>query len=275
MDEASRRRAPGGTRRGDAVRTAGAALRRAAARAVVVGAVVAAARVPHAAAQASAVRGVVRDDAGAGVPGAVVRFEALRRAVVTDESGRFALAGVPPGRHPAVVRRLGFLPGDFVLDLPAGVAVELLVRMAPSPTPLPSIVVEGERRDYLLHANGYYERARAGAGTFLGPEFLEARPNVALRTLLREVPRLNLRCDPTGQRCAAGPPGCPRCGSTASRRPKAPSTRSSRATGYARSRCTTARTSSPHRSSGRATSAAPSRSGPTSRRAGRGSSRAG
>jgi hypothetical protein len=66
------------------------------------------------------------------------------------------------------------------------------------------------RRDYVLHANGFYERARTGAGTFLGPDFLASRRHVALRTLLREVPRLNLRCDPSGQRCSAGPPGCPR-----------------------------------------------------------------
>lgn len=158
----------------------------------------------------SSVAGVVQDDDGRPVPGAVVRFETLGRGVVTGEDGRFALAGLPAGRHPGTVRRLGFLPGDFLLELPSNVRVDVAVRMVASPTALPSVVVDGEQRDFLLHANGYYARARARNGVFLGPEFLSARPGVPLHTVLREVHRLRVQCDPSGARCATaldGPSG--------------------------------------------------------------------
>lgn len=154
-----------------------------------------------AAAGRSSVVGLVRDSAGQPIAGALVRFEALGRGVVTGDDGRFAVTGLRAGPLAGGVRRLGYLPGDFVLQMPPGVQVSVEVRMAASPTRLPSVVVDGERRDFLLMANGYYDRARASTGTFLGPEFLEARRGVSLHTLLREVPRVRVVCDPVGLRC--------------------------------------------------------------------------
>lgn len=147
--------------------------------------------------------GVVTDSAGAPVAGATVRLDRNGGATVSDDDGRFAIAGLPAGRVGASVRRLGFLPADFELEVQGGTRVEVAVKLAPSAAALPTVVVEGERRELLLEANGFYERARFGNGTFLRPEFLEARRGVPLSTVLREVPRVSMRCDPTGTRCRA------------------------------------------------------------------------
>jgi hypothetical protein len=128
---------------------------------------------------------------------------------VSDEEGRFTIGGLPAGHVGATVRRPGFLPADFELDLPAGTRVEVSVRLAPSVAVLPTVVVDGERRELILQANGFYDRARFGTGHFLRPEFLDARRSVPLSMVLREVPRLQLRCEVGGARCRAaiGTPG--------------------------------------------------------------------
>lgn len=152
--------------------------------------------------------GVVTDSSGSRIPGATVQLE-RGASVVSDDEGRFAIAGLPPGRIGATVRRVGFLPADFELELPAGKQVDVSVRLARSVAALPTVMVDGERRELGLHANGFYDRARGAAGRFLSPEFLDARRAVTLATVLREVPRMQLRCELGGTRCraAVGTPG--------------------------------------------------------------------
>jgi hypothetical protein len=99
------------------------------------------------------------------------------------------------------VRRLGHLPADFELEVPRGTRVEVAVKLVASPTPQPTVVVEGQRRDFLLYANGFYDRQRVANGTFLDPEFLAARAGVPLHTVLREVTRVRQVCDPSQMRC--------------------------------------------------------------------------
>ena len=54
-------------------------------------------------------------ESGAPVRTAVIRFEDLQRAVVTDSLGRFVLEKMPKGTHYAEVSRLGYVPAmEFV-----------------------------------------------------------------------------------------------------------------------------------------------------------------
>lgn len=145
--------------------------------------------------------GVVRDSGGTPIPGATVRLTSDPRGAVSGPDGRFVLPGVLPGPTVGTVRRLGHLPVEFEVDLPRGARVEVAVTLVPSPTRLPTVVVDGERRDFLLYANGFYERRGRGQGVFLDPGFLEPRSAAPLKTVLREVPRLRQRCDPVGARC--------------------------------------------------------------------------
>jgi hypothetical protein len=147
--------------------------------------------------------GVVSDSAGGRVAGATVRLDRGGGTALTDDEGRFVLGALPAGHVGATVRRLGFLPADFELDLPAGTRVEVSVRLVPSAAALPTLIVDGERRELTLQANGFYERARVATGRFLRPEFLDARRGVPLSTVLREVPRVTMRCELGGVRCRA------------------------------------------------------------------------
>jgi hypothetical protein len=152
--------------------------------------------------RAAVLSGVVTDTSGVPVPGATVAVERGGSAV-TALDGRFVVSDLRPGRTAATVRRLGFLPADFELDLPAGTRVDLAARLVPSPTPLPTVIIDGERRELLLHANGYYDRARTANGRFLGPEFLDQRRHVQLSVVLRETPRVQVQCERAGARCRA------------------------------------------------------------------------
>src|SRR5438552_8962991 len=61
---------------------------------------------------ASSIRGVVRDQSGRAVPGAVVRLindqTGARRTVQTDETGSYFLEGLPPGVYGVMVEARSF-----------------------------------------------------------------------------------------------------------------------------------------------------------------------
>jgi hypothetical protein len=81
---------------------------------------------PRAAAaqEAAALRGQVRDAAGAPLGGVQVSARGqgagTRRATVTDAAGRYRLEGLPPGRYRVQARQLGFAPGEAEVVLARG-----------------------------------------------------------------------------------------------------------------------------------------------------------
>jgi TonB-dependent receptor len=76
-------------------------------------------------AQQSGVRGIVRNSANDVLPGASLRFDALKMRTVTELDGRFLLTGLKPGPQQLVISCLGFadlvqtveVPTQGVLDL--------------------------------------------------------------------------------------------------------------------------------------------------------------
>ena len=73
---------------------------------------------------------VVRADDGAPVPYANVSDTTRRVGAITDEQGRFLLAGLPPGRVTIHVRSLGSPPLVETLDLAPGDTVRRIYRLA-------------------------------------------------------------------------------------------------------------------------------------------------
>ena len=151
---------------------------------------------PADSARTGALDGVVRDSTGAPLGGAVVAVEALGRSVFSDAAGRFRLGGLPTDTVDVSVRRVGFSPAYFSVAIAPRVTVSIAVRMLPSTATLGTVRVEGERdaRDLTLNRSGFYDRKRSGSGVFLGPEFMDTRRGIAATTLLREVPRVRVRC---------------------------------------------------------------------------------
>src|SRR5262245_30953956 len=75
------------------------------------------------------IAGVVRDTLGR--PLHLVAITALGRdtSVVTDDSGRFALAKLPPGPMSISVLRIGYRPITFEADLPADSTLMVAIRL--------------------------------------------------------------------------------------------------------------------------------------------------
>jgi len=93
---------------------------------------------------------VTAEHTGEPLQGVRVAIPALGIGVVTDQAGRFVLAGVPQGSHSVRATRIGYRPVSQ--DVSVGVdAVVLTIRMAGDPLRLDELVVTGygeqRRRD--------------------------------------------------------------------------------------------------------------------------------
>jgi len=147
--------------------------------------------------------GVVRDTAGRSLSGAEVRAGA-RQFTISDADGRFVLEGVAPDTIQLLVRRIGYLPAEVVLEARAGLRVELAVKLVPSVTELGTITVNGVRMDTRLWTSGFYDRQKLGSGTFFTPEYLERHAG-SVGSLLREAPSVTVVRDYYGRAVAMGP----------------------------------------------------------------------
>ncbi len=74
--------------------------------------------------------------------------------------------------------------------------IELVVQ----PVALDPVEVSAERRTAQLQANGFFERRKYGAGTFLTRQEIEARSGQSLEpsSLLRRIPSIHLERAPSG-----------------------------------------------------------------------------
>ena len=150
----------------------------------------------------AALAGVVRDSAGRPVPFVLVSADSTGRTAYTDSAGDFRLGGLPAGLGRFSVRRIGYLPSDFDVDLPADATVHLAITMLVVARRLETVIVNGERRDAALAGVGFYDRAAGerpafGSGRYITPEELAPWRQSWLTVALRQVP--DVRFD--------GPPG--------------------------------------------------------------------
>ncbi|MDA0875018.1 MAG: TonB-dependent receptor [Bacteroidetes bacterium] len=73
------------------------------------------------------VSGYVFDEQGLTLPGATVQIKSLTRGSVTDQSGRFVMAGVPSGAHIIEVSYLGFQSQEREVTVSADIEVEFML----------------------------------------------------------------------------------------------------------------------------------------------------
>lgn len=122
---------------------------------------------------------------GQPVEGAVVRLEGTRRLDgsiilgLTDATGRFSIADVPPGPSPVLVSRLGYADLIQVLDIREGQYIEIAV--IPKPIVLEGIEVYVDRlttrlRELPYLTNTYGEEALRFAPDFNVAQFLHSQP---------------------------------------------------------------------------------------------------
>jgi TonB-linked SusC/RagA family outer membrane protein len=88
------------------------------------------------------ITGVVTDQATQQpVPGAQVVVVGTQRGSMTDQDGRFSIAGVPPGSYDVRARRVGYAPGVQRVTVAAGATATATFALATSATTLDEVVV--------------------------------------------------------------------------------------------------------------------------------------
>lgn len=89
------------------------------------------------------ISGYVFDGQGLTLPGATVQIAALSRGSVTDQSGRYVMAGVPAGTHTLEVSYLGFQTASQTIVVSENTEVEFT--LAPGIIQGDEVMVVGER----------------------------------------------------------------------------------------------------------------------------------
>jgi outer membrane receptor protein involved in Fe transport len=80
---------------------------------------------------------------GHGVPGARVSLQGTSLGTVTNDSGGFRIANVPPGNYTVTVRRIGYVQAERAIVVTADREIVADVRLDVSATPLDAVVVTG------------------------------------------------------------------------------------------------------------------------------------
>jgi hypothetical protein len=135
----------------------------------------------------------VTDTLGAPLALALVRRMGARSAVVCDDSGRFRLTDVSPGRNVIEVRRLGYVPSQFTVNVPADSALRVVIQLNAVPVVLEPLQVTSEGRSRSLVEHGFYERMRVNTGaTYITPEEFEALHPLHVTQVLQDRPGVKI-----------------------------------------------------------------------------------
>jgi hypothetical protein len=146
----------------------------------------------------AALAGVIRDSVGTPLAQVTIAVEVPALSTVTDDSGRFHLAGIPAGESWFTVTRLGYQPRSFSVMLPRDSTVLVALAMRPLPT-LPTVEVKDQRSRRLVRV-GYYERQRTGFGKFVSPQRVDSLSWVSTPArLLRDIPGVVVMCAAAGR----------------------------------------------------------------------------
>jgi hypothetical protein len=120
----------------------------------------------------AALAGLVVDAWGEPVAFAQVNLLDGRVGTIADDSGRFLVDSLPAGPTEFGVRRIGYEPLAFRIELLDSSTVHVRVRLTQVVARLSAVNVQDARIPGLLHF-GFYERREGGHGTFFLPADLE------------------------------------------------------------------------------------------------------
>jgi hypothetical protein len=158
----------------------------------------------------SAIAGVVRDTLERPLAFATILVEGRELSVVSDDSGRFHLAGIPAGANSFTVMRIGYKAVSFDVTLAPESTLVLGIHLKSIQT-LGPVTVTGAAEIPRLARTGFYDRQRLGLGTFISPQRVDSLDFVSTPAkLLRDARGLDVRCGPGGpcQVHTRSPPDC-------------------------------------------------------------------
>ncbi len=158
--------------------------------------------------QLAILAGTVTDSAGRPLPFATIVGDS-GQTTLAQQDGSFRLTKLLPGPNAFLIRRIGFLPLAFEIEMPAASTVNVHLRLLPAGVELKPMLVEGKRVSPALAKTGFYDRQRQGlAGVFFDPAEFERRALVQTTDILRGVPNVTVSKSSTntyvygrGQKC--------------------------------------------------------------------------
>ena len=135
---------------------------------------------------------VTDGNSGESVRGVAVKLAHISMLTVTNNSGRFALPSVPPGRYAVEFSSLGYATRVDSVDIVSGQTSDVRVRLALTPIELEPIEVIVEPRELVLEDVGFYQRRTAGFGKFIDRTRIEERGPYNLTDLFTGIAGVSL-----------------------------------------------------------------------------------
>jgi hypothetical protein len=137
--------------------------------------------------------GIVRDSAGHPVPGVEVWLRGSDLYTHTADNGGFRIPGVPPGAARVTVRRMGYEPTTFELQLKSGQVDSLIVLLSQVATELAGVNVEEERMTRSKRLlSGFWERKSHGFGHYFTRDEIVAKQPYDFTDIVRSTPGVSV-----------------------------------------------------------------------------------
>ena len=147
----------------------------------------------------AALAGTVTDRTGIPIAYATIFLTDGTLSTLADEYGNFHLGGLAPVMTTIGVRRIGYQPVYFDVELIAGSTIHIEARLAPIVTRIREVVVLDEPISGALNRRGFYDRMQRYDGTFITPAELETRKPSLASQILRGVGGVTLLRDDQGR----------------------------------------------------------------------------
>ena len=136
--------------------------------------------------------GRVADAVGAAIVKAEILVPNTSLRTESGSDGRFELASLPAGDVDVVVRRLGFAPAKFTVQLGSGERREIRVLLSPVAMLMDSVAVKAEGPSVEVAYGGFERRKSRGFGTFITREQIDKKRPRVTTDLFRTVSGVKL-----------------------------------------------------------------------------------
>jgi hypothetical protein len=130
---------------------------------------------------------MVVDASGAPLAGVEVVVRDADARTTTDARGAFAFAALPSGPQVVRLRRVGYEPTEFVIELRPGERTPVQVALSRRSQRLDTVEVSAPAGEGSARLADFERRRARGVGTFITRDEIERRAPVAVSDLLRRV----------------------------------------------------------------------------------------
>lgn len=145
--------------------------------------------------------GRVTDQEGIPIPGVEVRVLRSSRSAITSDSGTFRLYGLTPGLHDLALRRLGFTPDTFTINVLAADSTVVALSLERRVQVLAADTIEAARVHRRLVVTGFEDRRKAGfapQSQFITREDIERENPIRLSDMFKRMAGRAQQCKDAG-----------------------------------------------------------------------------